>query len=403
MRIVVFLLSYFVTITVHAQIDPSSALLLKQGNRPATREGGLDSGRYTVRPGSKGPLAPSPRPLREEARRVQQSESDDQRRPIATEPGNEEQKVSEAPMRFPEPMVIPETLDQGAGETKPTYVANPTPGTFLAGAQGPVEEQSISEAMLGGSDEEIENYRELLNPEDRRRNLVELSLAPAYIYNASKSPYLFRDYTTAGPGVSAEAKIWFSPFFGIQASYMTTLSGSVSDSFTDPEYIPTTQSWLRGGIRSRSFLATGRYSPSLTFGLDYYEYQFRVPSDADNRGRLRTTGAALSLDGEWPTSERFSWLMGFSFVPKASHKESATDFNLHSGSKPDSNGLGISLGGRIQYDRKSAMFIRITHSLEKHVFSGQASEPDPRTGVAPSGVPVTNSFTILQLGYTWGS
>jgi hypothetical protein len=121
------------------------------------------------------------------------------------------------------------------------------------------------------------------------------------------------------------------------------------------------------------------------------------------RGRLRTNGAQISLEGEWPTSGRNSWLLGVSFLPLASHKEYSTGLTLKSGGRVDTNGVGVTIGTKIQYDRSSALFVRLTHQLDKHVFTGQAATPDPNTGIAPSGVPVTNSFTILQLGYTWGN
>ena len=379
MRFAFILLSLLTSQFALAQIDPSSAVLLNQNARASTREGGLDSGRYTVKPGTK----PSSQPVQR-----QQPSGAVEVRPVQS-------------AARPTPSPTPGEQDQ---LPKATLVTNPAPGTFLSGASVPLApEPPITEVILGGTEDEIEMYKELLNPEDRRHNLMELSIAPMFIYNTSKSPYLYRDYSTAGPGVAGDARVWFSPFFGVQASYMATLSGTVSDSFSAAEYVTASQTWLRAGIRSRSFLTTGRNSPSLTWGLDFYEYIFRVPKDADNRARLRTNGASITLDGEWPTSGRHSWLLGLSFLPKAAHKEFDTNLSLKTGQSVETNGVGISVGTRVQYDRSSAMFIRISHQLEKHVFGGAANLPDPRTGTAPNGVPVLNSFTILQVGYTWGN
>jgi hypothetical protein len=383
MRFGLFLLSLAFTSLASAQLDPSSALLLNPDTGASTREGGLDSGRYTVKPAAKSQTAPAPRRVesREEAKKAEQ-------RP-ASENSQSQPSQTFAPEASGVPKVVP----------------NPQPGTFLSGAEAPLPPpQPITETVLGGSDDEIKEYKQMLNPEDRRNNLMELSIAPAFIYNDSKSPYSFRKYSTASPAIGGDGRVWFTPFFGVQAGYMTTLSGSVSDtSVGSPRTITVAQTFMKAGIRSRNFLTTGKYSPSLTWGLDFYEHYFVVPRDAETRGRLRTNGAQISLEGEWPTSGRNSWLLGVSFLPMASHKEYSTALTLKSGSRVDSNGVGVTIGTKIQYDRSSALFIRLSHQLDKHVFTGQAATADPNTGVTPSGVPVTNSFTILQLGYTWGN
>ncbi len=385
MRFSVFLFSLAFASLASAQIDPSSALLLNPDTGASTREGGLDSGRYTVKPAPKTQSAPALRrgDVREEAKKPEE-------RPASESPQNSTpSNTTFAPEAAGVPKVVP----------------SPQPGTFLSGADAPLPPpQPIDETVLGGSDEEIKEYKKMLNPEDRRHNLMELSIAPAFIYNDSRSPYSFRKYSTASPALGGDGRVWFSPFFGVQASYMTTLSGSVNDSTsTATRTITVAQTFMRAGIRSRNFLATGKYSPSLTWGLDFYEHYFVVPKDAETRGRLRTNGAQVSLEGEWPTSGRSSWLLGVSFLPMASHKEYSTGLALRSGSRVDSNGVGISVGTKIQYDRSSALFIRLSHQLDKHVFTGQAATADPVNGNTPSGVPVTNSFTIFQLGYTWGN
>jgi hypothetical protein len=385
MRFSVLLLSLSFASLASAQIDPSSALLLNPDTGTSTREGGLDSGRYTVKPTPKTQTTTAPRRVesKEEARKAEQR------------PASDSQATStDSTKTFaPESAAVPKVIQ------------NPQPGTFLSGAEAPLPPpQPISETVLGGSDEEIKEYKQMLNPEDRRNNLMELSIAPAFIYNDSKSPYSFRKYSTASPAIGGDGRVWFTPFFGVQAGYMTTLSGSVSDtSVGSPRTITVAQTFMRAGIRSRNFLATGKYSPSLTWGLDFYEHYFIVPRDAETRGRLRTNGAQISLEGEWPTSGRNSWLLGVSFLPMAAHKEYNTGLTLKSGSRVDTNGVGISIGTKVQYDRSSALFIRLSHQVDKHVFTGQAATADPNTGAAPSGVPVTNSFTILQLGYTWGN
>jgi hypothetical protein len=205
MRFGLILLSLSFVSLASAQIDPSSALLLNPDTGASTREGGLDSGRYTVKPAPKTQSAPAPR-------RMEVKEKAEQR--PASETPQEKSTQTFAPEAAGVPKVVP----------------NPQPGTFLSGADAPLPPpQPITETVLGGSEEEINEYKQMLNPQDRRNNLMELSIAPAFIYNDSKSPYSFRKYSTASPAIGGDGRVWFTPFFGVQAGYMTTLSGSVSD------------------------------------------------------------------------------------------------------------------------------------------------------------------------------
>lgn len=365
-----------------AQLDPSNAILI-QGSKPSTREGGIDSGRYTI----KSPRNEDTGNRRTEPRRPTPAVPDDEARPIAQE----------------SPALVPTSVASEQA-TQPVIVEQPQPGTFLSGAPPPLPAPPpLSQVLMGGTGEEIDHYRQVLNQDDRRLNLLEVSFAPAFIYNDSQSPYAYRDYTTAGPGFHADARVWFSPFFAVQGSYSATLSGHVSDSFTSTRSVAATHQWVKAGIRSRRFLSASRSSPSLSLGIDYYEYQMRIPQSALSRGKIRTTGPQLTLEGDWPTSNRYSWLLGVSLLPKARHKESATSLDLRSGANTDTNGVGFSLGGRLQHDRSGAMFFRLSHTIEKNLYSGTAGLPDPITGTTPNGVPILNSFTIFQIGYTWGN
>ncbi|MCM2282358.1 MAG: hypothetical protein NDI61_11000 [Bdellovibrionaceae bacterium] len=373
------LLAGLLPMATYAQIDPSAALII-QGSRTSTREGGLDSGRYKVMPKTTEPGSATT------VRRVERPRAQvpmDEARPVAQEAGTA--VVSEEP-------------------SQPALVTHPQSGTFLSGAGvPPPEPPPLRQVLMGGTGDELDQYRQTLSPMDRRLNLLEVSLAPTFIYNDSQSSYAFRDYVTSGPGFEGEARVWFSPFFGVQGSYAASLSGDVNDSLLGSGSVPATHQWIRGGIRSRRFLSSGRSSPAMSFGVDYYEYQMRVPLSAQSRGRIRTTGAQLSLEGDWPTSARYSWVLGVSFLPKARHKESATGLDLRSGANADTNGVGFSVGGRLQYDRSGSMFYRLSHTVEKNLFSGGAAVADPVAGNVPNGVPVLNSFTIFQLGYTWGN
>jgi hypothetical protein len=111
----------------------------------------------------------------------------------------------------------------------------------------------------------------------------------------------------------------------------------------------------------------------------------------------------LSLDAELPVTPYRAWTLGFSIAPKLQHRESSTAIDFQSGSNVDANQVGVSLGTNIHFDAGSLIFVKVSHFVEKDLFSGPATKPDPVTAQTPSGVSVTNSFTLLQIGYTWGN
>ena len=341
-----------------AQVDPSSALLLNSGSRTYDRDSAVDSGRYTVKPKSEAP-----------ARREPIRDRDDVRPTVRKTQTVEAQPTPAAiPMETPVP-------DAVAGQNAP---------------------QVIEENPEDKIPTRAKNF-------DRRLNLLEISVAPGYLYNNSESSFFYRRYHSAAPVIGADARVWLHPGFALQVGYLGTLSGHVNDSFDGSKNVPATQQWSTAGIRSRKiFFNDGAFS-TMVFGIDYLEYQFRVPSDAVLRGKLKSTGVQLSLESEIAVNPRRAWTVGFTFQPKLQHKESATSLEFESGANVDANGVGISLGGRIQFERQDAIFWKLSHTIEKDLFSGDATVSDPMTGVVPASVAVTNSFSILQFGYTWGN
>ncbi len=432
MKAVMFAFSFILVLPAFAQIDPGSVILLNQGKPASTREGGLDSGRYTVRPRKSddgrassqrentgrqtGPrdVRSSDSPLNRSAANpnsgsstggVVESVGSDQKNHV---PSAAVQRSRHADIQEVESGEASPTLEQGQTESPAPLNQpigsgrnrenNPPPITTSNGEPAP-----FGQVLMGGSNEDIQNYKQVLNVDDRRLNILEISFAPAFVYNDSRSTYLFRDFVTGGPGFNAEARVWLSPFFGVHTSYTSTLAGHVGNSVDGSMNVTAVHQWLQLGLRGRKYLSAGRMSPSLTFGADYYEYQMRIPQDAEFRASLKTTGVVLNLESEWPDSARFSWLLGMSVLPKAQHKEGPSSIELRSGGNVETNGIGLSAGGRLHFNRASSLYFKASQFVEKNMFSGQATPVDPSIGVAPSGVPVLNSFTILQLGYTWGN
>lgn len=339
-----------------AQIDPS-VLLLNSGTAPADRDRGLEAGRYTVRPKDSTSKTP----------RTQQSTNE-----------SKEQK-----------------LEGGEAKNPPSNPsASPTPSPDAAAA--------AAAAVATPTPAPVPSVNDPIVRDDRRLTMLELAIAPGYLYNVSDSSYSFRNYNASAPTLSLDAKVWLTPEFAAHTSYLGTVSGNVNDSSNGSRNVAATQQWYWVGIRSRKFFGTTRLAPTLEFGLDYYEYEFRVPSDALTRERLKSTGVQLSLETDVPSSPYRSYTLGFTFAPKLQHKETATSVDFQSGGSVDANGLGVSVGSKVRFDRSNAMFWKLTYMVEKDVFGGTATLVDPLTGTAPSGVSVTNTFSLIQLGYTWG-
>jgi hypothetical protein len=394
----------------NAQIDPSSALLLKNGGY-SSRDSGLDSGRYTVRPRDSAAkqsdsgrgtsrkaqtvsdpvpvnmsTAPDPASSQEVADRKDSTEASGGTNGAANKSaGDKTEATTETKLLIkndakplPSPDVSPEA-------NAPVY------------PQGKPESQVASQPATGVPSAAEVSYG------DRRNNLLDLSIAPGYLYNSSDSSYSFRKYSSGAPTIGAEAGVWFHPGFGINGSYLTSLSGNVNDSADRSKAVPAEQQWFTAGIRAREFFYSSSHSPLLTFGADYYESHFRVPKSAEVRERLTSSGVKLSLEGELPSSQAHAWTVSFGIMPKLFHREESTAVAFKSGGRPDANAVSFGLGSRWQFDRSNALFWKLSFVLEKDLFTGDASLVDPLTNKTPAGVSVTNTSTMFQLGYSWGN
>ena len=343
-----------------AQIDPTSALLL---NSARGTNSALDSGRYTVRPKSDQPKKDEIKPTSRKTR------DDDSAEPVTvTVPAG--QTVETPPIPQPAP-TQPQPLIIRCEESATCSNGNAAAPTL---------------------------------PRDsgRRLNLIELSFAPGYMYNFSDSNYSYRSYTYSTPTLNVDANVWLSTTFGLHGSYMGTLSGQITDSASGSKNVPAMQEWFTAGIRSRKFFSGDALSPVLSLGIDYYEFQFHVPADAALREKLRSSGFRLVLDTEIPVNSNRAWTAGVTLAPKLHHTELSTGIDFQSGGNVDANAVGISVGGRVQFERHDAIYWKFTETVEKDLFSGDASKADTN-GTTPSGVAVTNSFSLFELGYTWGN
>lgn len=257
--------------------------------------------------------------------------------------------------------------------------------------------------ILGGPKKEITEFKNNLHPSDPRNNLLEVGLAPTYIYLDSTSNYSFQNYISQGPGLSAHARMWVTPFFGINADYLTSLNADVSEGPQSENYIEAEHQRYEAGIRFRKFFGYTRKAPTMTLGVDYSEYQFNVPKNASQRVGKKATGVRLMFEAVVPKFRTQAIILGASYTPRINLEIIDTDLSLEPGSSYDTDKVSAWFGSRYRFDRKFQVYWKASHTLQKTVYRGEANESDPKTGAQPSGVSVTESLSVFQVGFTWGS
>lgn len=353
---------------LHAQVDPSSALLLRSSGKAPTKED-LDSSRYQVREQPK-------------------AATDDRRLLQSTPPP---QPVPPAPSAKPELVAEP----------VPTQPQKPE----AANAPDPTSSSSfdVGDVLLGGSLENIHQYKQKISPDDYRQNIVDLSFEPIYIYNDSTSNFWLRNYTTSAPGLNLMADVWITPFFGFHTSYQTSFNSSISKEFASNGRIPIQHEWFQAGLHFRKFFGESRQASGLHFGIDFSEYQMKLERSSLERMGLKSSGIKLEVEALIPKNDHFQWSFGFSFMPRVDHKQVDAGANIKSGDNQESTRMGVHIGGRFIMSRKHQYYWKLSHEVEKNLFEGTTSTNDPRTLAPVEGVEVTNGFTIFSIGYTWGN
>lgn len=239
----------------------------------------------------------------------------------------------------------------------------------------------------------------MLHPSDTRLNLVELSVAPGYSVLQSKSSYWSRNYNSSGPTVNVGANIWISPFFGIQASYLTSMNGQIKATPDGLRETTLQTNALSLGLRLRSFFGYSRRAGSLSYGIDYDNWQTKVARDATQRTGFDTSGLKLVMDANMPVTNSYSMTLGVELAPSLSHREA--NGATGAGDSNRTTMIAASIGGRYTFDRKNQIFWKITERLEQNAFQGTTKAADPVTSSTPTGVMVNQSLTLFQIGFTW--
>jgi hypothetical protein len=265
----------------------------------------------------------------------------------------------------------------------------------------PTFASKVKDAVMGGDEDLLQNYKSFLEEQDIRKNIFELSLGTGYLYNASSSSYYFKNYNDAGPTADLNADIWLSPFMGVTAEYKTTLLNEVSDSPTQNSYVSTTQSWFDLGFKFRRFFGMNLNAPSLTLGLRYLQYQMSTPQSSASRAKLSNSGPEIDLDLTLPMGKYSFWTAGLNLQPLDSMSE-LSGAAVRAGQGNQTVGFGVSTGGEYRFSRQTTAFLKFSTTVYKSDFTGTASTADPVTGSTPSSVPVTNVFYFLDLGIRLG-
>lgn len=260
----------------------------------------------------------------------------------------------------------------------------------------------VENSVLGGQADEIQDYKKQIHPDDIRKNILEVDFGLGLLYNDSKSDFSYRRYSSLSQKIELGGKIWLTPFFGLNGSYMTTTGGEVRGRAMDFR-VPMIHDWTSFGISFRRFYGLSRRAPALEFGINAIEHRTTVPADSADRTRLKTSGVELSLKTLLPETPRYSWTLGIRYAPRASHNEGSTALKIDSGSKSETNLLGISVGGETKFTRENQLYWNLDYILEKNQFRGKAKPVDPISGVRPENVSITNSFLMFTFGYRLGN
>lgn len=387
-------LRFFILLTLvgasvgaRAQLDSSSAVLLRTKSRTANPEN-LDLSRYKIR-------APESRKDNSDEQDVTEKEGYTIPSPV---PSQNQKAVTtktvtqvSAPAPTPSPAPVTPQAPQ-ASEATPSPAEPPANATVT---------DQVKELILGGNRNDIEDYQRQIHPEDPRANLVSVSLAPGYYYNDSQSAYSFRRYTSNGPAMGLGMNLWFTPFFGLQSKFFTTVSGSQRSGGLNQ--VPIDIQTFEAGVRFRRHFGFSRKAAHLSWGIDYHDGMNNISKTAVTAVGRKSSGLSVAVEGVIPTSVSYAHTILLEVRPRLRHVELNTGIDARSGQSNETNGLGLGLGGQWTLDRKNQFFWQGRFYVERSLYNGAASLVDPHNGQTPNGVSVTNNLLILNFGFKWGS
>lgn len=364
-----------------AQFDSTTSVLLRSGK--SSKSQNLDSSRYKIRqPESRkgeddieekpGTYIASPVPVKAA------------KKPAPPPPAP---VVGEAPAPAVPPIAAP--IIPTAVEEKPAAPKEEPPVTV-----------QVKELIFGGNNQDIDNYKNSIHPEDPRANVINVALAPAYYYNASKSNYSYRRYNSNGLGIGLGMNVWVTPFFGIQSKFFSSVSASQKSGTSE---VPVDLQNFEAGFRFRRHFGYSRKSSQISWGIDWHDSTNKISKESTTAVGRKSSGLSLALEGVLPSSSTYAHTFSLDVRPRMKHSEMNTGVEVKSGTKNETNAVGISGGGVWSLDRHNQVFWRGQYIVERNLFDGEASQMDPHNDATPDGVSVTNSLLMFYFGFKWGS
>jgi len=267
---------------------------------------------------------------------------------------------------------------------------------------GAVENVELKSFLIGGSSEEVENYKNHLDTEDIRRNMIELRGGLTYFSNISLSQYYFRNYQTGGPGGFAGVTTWLSPFLGLSGDYRFSYLNVVREEPGSENARKVSHQWFDLAAKFRRYSSISPSATSFTVNLGYSGYDFQSSAESAYRPRHSTRAMEVSMELTAPSSKKFQWVFGLGIQPLSFHTESAVASNIKSGNGSESGSVWAQVGGEYKMSRESRGFFRFRAQQYRAQFDGTANTTDPVTGTTPSNVSVSNNFLFFDLGFVLG-
>lgn len=358
-------MAFFITsLSAHAVNDTAH---LVGGSTTPPQDEGLESGRYQTKSSATAfePMQPASKKIKKAHRRISSE-------PV--KPVQAEVKVEAKPDAPAEPAVEP-----------PSYA------------------DQVKDLITGKSQPQLEAYVEQVHPDDVRLNKLEINVSPGILYVESKSTYSFRDYTSFSPFARVGGEVWWTPFIGLFGNYGASVGADVIEDSSLQSRKAVNIEIIDGGIEFRKFFGLSRRSNSINVGAYYFEYKFGPKSDSTMRTRTKSNGLGIQFSARFPVAPSYAWIIGAKMAPRISHSEFGTTLGLQSGSDPESSRFALNVGGEFKLSRNHQLIWDLSSAIEKNQYSGMANTTDPKTGVMPSGVSVTNTISLFTLGYRWGN
>lgn len=268
-----------------------------------------------------------------------------------------------------------------------------------------IEEPQVVEqvkTLFGSDDSAIRLYEEKVHPDDPRLNRLEIEGRAGFTSVKSSSNYSFRDYQSSFATMDLKSNVWMVPGFGLTGSIRFSMGGSVRGDDATQSMDRVRDEEMMVGFLFRRHFGLSRLSPSLEFSVLYLDHSFNVSTDSTTRPRWNSNGLGLGLESRLPTSAEHAWILGGRFFPRLKHSESKTSISVESGEPGENIRLDLFAGGELSFGKGHSFIYGLEVGAERDQFDGPASVPDPKSGVTPSNVTVTNALLNFSFGYRWG-